>query len=779
MMNIKIPPPIQKITLNAATFNSVDFKPALINFIYGNNGTGKSTIGRVIDPKDVGEDNEYGTPPSILSWNDGVSADTYSVLIYNKRFVEANFQDYGNLKGVFTIGEENIETQNQITAKTQQKFELDKTIVKSKTDKEGYEKTVELLLPAFQEKCWANTSELRTTFADTQEKRKTKLKFAERVLEIANPATHNTDELKNLYKIAFDKNAKPYSKFNSLGSMERLKGSRGNELLAKSIVSSSDSELAVFIKRIRSMDWVQQGYEDFVKTKIAEGDCPFCGRLIPDELADDISACFAGQYQKDIDDLKAFREAYESDMQGFLRVLETNMQQDLYPNFNLIEYNDKYARLKNLIEINLRKIDDKIKEPSVEDVVLEKVKSICDELNTIITAYNEQVQANNDILTAKRDKQNECTEKVWQHIAFNLKDEVATYKTRQAELQKSIDELSKQIKDSESESTKLEDEITELNTQIVSILPTITSINNLLHDSGFQGFWLREKKGCTGTYEVVRQKDNTVAKGLSEGERNFIAFLYFYHLVRGGDDIDVVGRPKIVVIDDPVSSMDSGVLFLVSTLGREMVEVCNNNVNYENRVVDGEYIKQLFVMTHNVYFHREITYNQAQRYNTVSFFLVNKASNVSTIKHCEDVNPAKPTEKENINPVKNSYSALWSEYKELNKAVPTLNVIRRILEYYFMQLCGYDCVNIRKIVLDDNKDKFIESSAVEGGLPDNTKLQLASAMLSYISANSVGHIDGLNFIDDCTDATMHKNVFKLIFETLQQEQHYNMMMKGS
>ncbi|MDR0355882.1 MAG: AAA family ATPase [Deltaproteobacteria bacterium] len=39
-----------------------------------------------------------------------------------------------------------------------------------------------------------------------------------------------------------------------------------------------------------------------------------------------------------------------------------------------------------------------------------------------------------------------------------------------------------------------------------------------------------------------------------------------------------MGKDKIVVIDDPVSSMDSSVLFIVSTLVREMVEVCYNIV---------------------------------------------------------------------------------------------------------------------------------------------------------------------------------------------------------
>lgn len=39
-------------------------------------------------------------------------------------------------------------------------------------------------------------------------------------------------------------------------------------------------------------------------------------------------------------------------------------------------------------------------------------------------------------------------------------------------------------------------------------------------------------------------------ENLSEGERNFIAFLYFYHQVRGSMSSEEI-KEKIVVIDDP------------------------------------------------------------------------------------------------------------------------------------------------------------------------------------------------------------------------------------
>ena len=122
---------------------------------------------------------------------------------------------------------------------------------------------------------------------------------------------------------------------------------------------------------------------------------------------------------------------------------------------------------------------------------------------------------------------------------------------------------------------------------------TIDSINVLLK-SGFEGFHLRAKDGLANTYEVIRP-DGTVAEKLSEGERNFIAFLYYYHLVKGSLSSEAV-KDKIVVIDDPVSSMDSGALFIVSALVREMLlRFVTTSTNYRSHKVDGDYIKQIFV----------------------------------------------------------------------------------------------------------------------------------------------------------------------------------------
>jgi wobble nucleotide-excising tRNase len=760
-MNTKMTSAIEKITLNAATFSGATVEPTLINFFYGNNGTGKSTIAREI------------ISGSGLTWQAGKSSADYKVLVYSQEFIDANFRGYGNLKGVFTVGEENIQIQNEVAEKTAERAEQEKLNGENNTAKEHKETAMDTLLGGFQDSCWNKTKALRESFDSTQGGFKRKAQFAEKVVQTQNPTQHDIGELRTLYETAFDPNAASYREFQPTGGTSQLKGTRGNELLGKSITSSSDSPFAEFIKAINATDWVRQGHEHFAET--ADGKCPYCQRELEDDFEAEITACFDGQYQADIDDLTSFQQAYIGDMQGFIDVLNANLQ-NAFPKLDLTEYKAKIALFEKTIEVNIQRIADKLKEPS-SAVTLENLKTLRDEINAIIAEFNKQIQANNAIVGAKRQKQTECTQKVWELIAFTLQSEISSYKASRKTLDDEITALLKLITDGGKASRALEVAIADLNKQIVSTAPTIKSINDLLRDSGFQGFTLREKRGQQNVYEVIRQ-NGTVADNLSEGERNFIAFLYFYHLVRGSHDDADVSKDKIVVIDDPVSSMDSSVLFIVSTLVREMVGVCFNNAEYrENeREVQGDYIKQIFILTHNVYFHREITYNQTSRFHCVSFFVVNKASNQSSVRLCVRDSQRVPTEKENFNPVQNSYAALWGEYSEVDTTIPLMNVIRRILEYYFMQLCGYNGVNIRKRVLEEHKDKFVETPAE--GLPDYTKWHLATAMLSYISANSVGFSDGLHYVDDCADIELYKTVFKLIFEALEQEQHYKMMMGG-
>lgn len=757
-MQRKVPSAIENITLNRATFTDVPVADlTFVNFFYGNNGAGKSSIAHAIEEDDG------------VVWADGKSADDYDVLVYNQDFINENFVNYGDLKGVFIFGEEDIEAKKRIAELTEEKKKKSDAKVAAGEDYKQKTAGVDAALTQFQDACFSKTADIRKRFEKCMDGKKQKRNFAEAVLGEKTPKEHDLPELERLYGVAFDDTARAYAEFKKAGATTY--GSLpGKEMLDKVIVSSSDTPFARFLKALGSTasDWVRDGHTHFSGS--AGGKCPYCQQKLPANFENEIAATFDAQYQQDIRDLGQFQSTYGRETADIVRVLQTNTT-DAMPSLDLRAYQEKLSLLESKFEVNRQRIAEKVKEPS-KTVSLEDTDTLLLEIGAMIDGINKLIKANNDVIAAKKSSKEKCKTEIMQYLAFMLADEVTSYKDEVARLEKEIKEITERGTLLRKEISELTREISELNKHNANTEAAIDSINKILRDSGFQGFSIRAKDGVENVYEIVRE-NGTVAENLSEGERNFIAFLYFYHRVRGSMNSEEL-KEKIVVIDDPVSSMDSTALFIVSAIVREMINVCRNNTEYLNPQVPGDYIKQLFILTHNVYFHREVTYQQVGYYNCTSFYMIRKNDNVSTVKLCKRQNKEIPSEEENYNPVQNSYAALWDELRDLHSTIPALNVMRRILEYYFLQLCGYEGSDLRSIVLEkkENQEKFIKQ--VEGEKPDMTDYQLASSLLAYIN-NPNGISDGLNYVEDCEDAEAYKRVFQMIFDALGQSQHYKMM----
>lgn len=757
-MQRKVPSAITNINLNRATFTDVPIDElTFVNFFYGNNGAGKSSIAHAIKEDDG------------IVWAEGRSADDYDVLVYNQDFINDNFINYGDLKGVFIFGEEDIEAKKKIAELTDEK--------KRKSDErlaalEEYKKKTGGLgsaLTQFQDTCFTKTAAVRKRFDKCMDGKKQKKGFAEAVLAETKPTDHNLAELERLYDVAFDDTARAYPEFKKAGATTY--GSLpGEDLLDQMIVSTSDTPFSRFMKALgdSASDWVRDGHTHY--SGAAGGKCPYCQQKLPQNFEDDIAATFDAQYQQDIRDLGQFQQVYKKETEEIVRVLQANTD-DVMSSVDLKAYREKLALLESNFEINRQRIAEKVKEPS-KVISLEDTDTLLLEIGAMIDDINKLIKANNKVVAEKRSSKTKCKTEIMQYLAFQLAAEVKSYNDEVARLNNEIEAITKKGQSLKKEIGALTTQISELNKHNANTEAAIDSINKILRDSGFQGFSIRAKADEENVYEVVRE-DGTVAENLSEGERNFIAFLYFYHQVRGSMSSEEL-KEKIVIIDDPVSSMDSTALFLVSAIVREMINVCRNNTEYLNPKVPGDYIKQLFILTHNVYFHREITYQQVGFYNCTSFYMIRKNDNISTIKLCKRQSKEVPTEQENYNPVQNSYAALWDELRDIQSTIPCLNVMRRILEYYFLQLCGYEGSDLREIVLEkkENRDMFIKQ--VEGEKPDMTDYQLASSLLAYIN-NPNGISDGLNYVEDCEDVDAYKRVFKMIFDALGQSQHYKMM----
>lgn len=159
--------------------------------------------------------------------------------------------------------------------------------------------------------------------------------------------------------------------------------------------------------------------------------------------------------------------------------------------------------------------------------------------------------------------------------------------------------------------------------KITSIEPAIDGINGYLKSYGFKGFSLGKSDDGT-RYKMIREDGTDARETLSEGEKTFITFLYFYHLLEGSVSETGNTNDRVVVFDDPISSLDSDVLFLVVGLIRGLFDGVRGGTGR---------IKQLFVLTHNVYFHKEVTYDpKGQVFGSdVTYWIVRKPDSISIV----------------------------------------------------------------------------------------------------------------------------------------------------
>lgn len=759
---------IEKVIIEGRSYDHEEFEPTFINFFFGRNGAGKSTISEMIQAN------------TGLTWRSGQTADDYNVLAFDQQFISDHFSNFDDLAGVFTLNKINIETQKKIDQLGKDKEKLLADMGKKNEVIEQKGQTRISLKSDSQTRMMRLTDTVRKKFELAMSGKKITKTFCPEV-EKKQPVEHTEEEIMELYAVAYEKSAQIYPLLKKSDEYPGKYDLSGASYLGESIVSTSDTKFARIMEKLGNTDWVKEGHTKYLKK--ADGICPFCHNPLDHQhFEKELKECFDEEYQDSVNAVASFQFAYSSMTEEMIRILEGNTSSE-FPRADFTIYKEKLERLKTIIQNNLQLIQKKVEKPA-EKVILRDIAALISEIDTIIADINIQIQANNDAYSKKRETKIKCDKLLWEHLAFLVKDEIADFKTKD-------DAIAEEIKTLEKEKGLLRQSYLDKDAEIkaesgntVNTDEAFESMNIMLKDSGFQGFSLRKKPGVKNRYEVVRNGNKPV-KRLSEGERNFIAFLYFYHLVKGSGAADAAiitstgkftdatdRRDKIVVIDDPVTSMDSGTLFIVSSMVREMISVCHNNIEVLHPDITGTYIKQIFILTHNAYFHREVTYNMVEYYDCVTFYMVRKTDNHSSITPCIEYAKELSDDDKNVNPVQNAYTALWTEYQELQSSIPLLNVIRRILQYYFLELCGYQGGNIRDIILKKNKAEFIKKRA--DGSIDDMDYHLASSMLSYID-NDYSFIDGFNLIQESVEPKQYRKVMKKIFDKLGQSQHYRMM----
>jgi len=205
------------------------------------------------------------------------------------------------------------------------------------------------------------------------------------------------------------------------------------------------------------------------------------------------------------------------------------------------------------------------------------------------------------------------------------------------------------------------------------------------------------------------------------------------------------------VFDDPISSLDNEVMFIVSSLIKELTDTINSKDRQKLDLPVN--VKQVFVLTHNIFFHKEVTYNCKRDSNNLlndeTFWLIRKNGIKST------------AERQKCNPIKTSYELLWNEIRSETRNCATIqNTMRRILENYYVKLGN------------------IQMSKFVNLFGESCEKSICISLCSWMHSGSHSVFDD----DYCTtiDETMvckYLEVFKQIFIKSGHEAHYNMMMQ--
>ena len=270
-MTEKIKSEIISIDLTEASYknNHAHIEPTFVNFFFGNNGAGKSTVAKAI---------KSGTG---LTYASGKTAEDYLVLVYNQEFIDDNFRSYRNMRGVFTLNAHNAAIQAQIDEKTEERKTVKAAHTAAST---GYDKTkedIDNLTKAFYNECWKRGKTIKEEFPKTQSG-KGRMELFANAITAHEPKEIDIEELRRLYDSAFSDNRRRYDRFSPVMDTTELDSVPGSDILAKAIVNSANTELAVFLKTIGATEWAKEGHEMYSST--SAGKCPYCGQSLPEDF---------------------------------------------------------------------------------------------------------------------------------------------------------------------------------------------------------------------------------------------------------------------------------------------------------------------------------------------------------------------------------------------------------------------------------------------------------------------------------------------------------------
>ncbi|MBC8237064.1 MAG: AAA family ATPase [Helicobacteraceae bacterium] len=748
---------------NVASYDSTGTKIdnlKKVNFFFGNNGSGKSTIAKYL--YDVSLDNPSETNFPQCSQN-GFNSSNHQVIVFNENFIESNFISRNTQYGIFSLNEKNEEIDEKIKIEQNILKKLESHIITLSGRKNNIAKDKENKYNELKKICF--------------EKRKSTIKSFLKIKDTFpyKQQQNNYDQLLNISVankplpiITFETLISDYKKYYDT-ELVKIENSISFELnqsiidieeefkiiLQKVIIGNNDIDIAQMINTLQIKKWVEDGIKIVDKDKEIQT-CPFCQKKTVDkDLLEKFELYFDETYKNDVAKIEELKDKYSRASDLFLLNI-LNLSKEYNEDNKL---SNLYTKFKDYFDENIKTIDEKIKISNEK----KELKSIV-ELKETIEEINEIIKDKNNNFDNLSTYQQVFEENIWLYLTNECKDDIQKFDNEEQYLRIStlIENKILNVKEKILDSKK---KIEDWREQTISTKEAIDNINIILKNSGFQGFEIEEKElNDNNIFEyylkrIDGQKED-VFKSLSEGEKNFIAFLYFYQLCLGTNNLEESEKKKIIVIDDPVSSLDSQVLFLVNSLIQQLIARKSNSSKAEKKELKNTFVAQVFVLTHNIYFYKEISLDNKRTCIDRTFFKINKVNNKSSI----DIE---------VKPILNDYSLLWDALTKIKENtvinpndkthnISITNIMRRVLESY-VNFTGLGA-SVWNAVKDSNPEDVINI--------------IASSLISEIQDGShkISPLDDIYFTRIVNEEPQKLfDVFELIFNEIGKE-HYQIMM---
>ena len=705
-----------------------------VNFIYGSNGSGKTTLSRLLasgKPQGAFKNCE-------VEWTDM----PLKVLAYNRDFRERNLSE--NIPGVFTLGEDSVEAERRLG-------ELEKELGEAN-----------LLLASKHKRMEAKKRQIKQDTARLRDSLWNDVLLPQQ--DYFGPCLEGAVTSKAQFARLMQAQVESGEYRNALGRealQERFRQLfRGERMTVMAPIEKPEEEYAALKEVTGNGLWresivaVKGDGERTGEVTIEEGEvCPYCGqRRIPEVYRLKAEEYYNNRYAKEIEEIRTLTKTYKAkagELKEKIYAMLTRLQHaPCGVGKHEVVIRMYVELLGERMETNLRIMVNKLENPAMV-VRFKDVSGVVDSLWQNIDATNEEIAEYNKMAANVTPERERLTRDVITYLAGRSASTVKYCQQATASKRVDMTALEKEAKEIMKKTQAIDEEKKGLEKKLASTKPTVERINNELRRYGFTGFSIQPTKKGT-TYQIQREDGSLVRDTLSEGETTFITFLYYLQLVKGGETNSNVQERKVLVIDDPISSLDSKVMGAVSDMVRQVMLM----VHGEGLRVHGYGdISQVFVLTHNTEFYKKVTWVNPRNNKRRGWhhWLLDKWGGETCVTAYGEENP-----------VKMGYEQTWRELKE-NVAAgrPVQVLMRNIIETYFVEYGGYE------------KSRLIAEHFAE----DEVERTQMTALMEWIDTGC--HKGEEATFAEAPVVTNRRRLeeFRRLFERLGHEAHYRMMMR--